>query len=58
MTDMGLSKAQYDALFSLNSTKRNGLKNAFNHWPGAVVPFEIDQTFGEDSNRSSLHNLF
>lgn len=41
--DMKLTKDQIDSLFSTTSTKRNGLKSAFHHWPNAVVPFEIDR---------------
>lgn len=46
--DMLLSEEQFDALFSLNAAKRNGLKSAFAHWPGAEVPFEIDPAFRKD----------
>lgn len=45
--DMMLSQEQIDALFSLNAVKRNGLKNAFHHWPMGVVAFEIDPTFSK-----------
>lgn len=45
MDDMILSEEQRDALYSLKSTKRNGLKSAFHHWPQGVVYFEIDPTF-------------
>lgn len=43
--DMILTQEQYDALYTLNAVKRNGLKSAFHHWPMGIVPFEIDPTF-------------
>lgn len=46
--DMILEKYQIDALYSLNAAKRNGLKNAFHHWPLGIVAFEIDPTFSKD----------
>lgn len=45
--DMILDKKQMDALYSKNSMKRTGLKNAFHHWPMAIVPYEIDPAYGE-----------
>lgn len=43
--DMILSKEQIEAMYSVNSVKRNGLAKAFHHWPQAIVPFEIDRNF-------------
>lgn len=48
--DMILGPEQIEALFSLNSMKRNGYSSAFNHWPKGIVPFEIDSTFCKTFN--------
>jgi hypothetical protein len=47
-SDMILTDAQIEALYSLNAAKRNGLKSSFHHWPLGVVAFEIDPTFSKD----------
>jgi len=43
--DMMLTKEQFDALYSSNAAKRNGMANAFHHWPNGVVVVEIDPRF-------------
>lgn len=48
--DMMLDKEQMDALYSQSSMKRTGLKNAFHHWPMAIVPYEVDPAYGELAN--------
>lgn len=55
--DMILSKEQIDALFSPNAAKRNGLKNAFHHWPMGIVAFEIDPTFSKAFTAFYVHPL-
>jgi hypothetical protein len=45
--DMILTKEQIEAMYTMNSAKRNGLADVFKHWPGALVPYEIDPTFSE-----------
>lgn len=55
--DMILSEEQVDALFSLNAAKRNGLKNAFHHWPMGIVPFEIDPTFSKSFTAFCVHSF-
>lgn len=55
--DMILSQEQIDALFSLNAAKRNGLKNAFHHWPMGIVAFEIDPTFSKSFTAFCVHSF-
>lgn len=48
VSDMILSKDQYDALFSNNALKRHGLTKTFRHWPNATVPVKFDEIFDEE----------
>lgn len=52
--DMMLSLDQYQYLYSGDSYKRHGLSRAFDHWPGGIVPVEIDGSISADQKENIL----
>jgi hypothetical protein len=55
--DMMLTPNQYQFLFSTDTIKRHGLERSFNHWPGAIVPYKIDDLLEDDLKKVVLEAM-